>query len=354
MSSSPNCIAVSPHDTIQEEEDEISQEMSPHHFMNSEVDKYPFALRKLNIGVNRNRGDSTIGTSPFNKDPLDTLTTSSPSKSYPHQYSNDIVQEDIDNWNEEELYNLSNENSKASYPHEIGELETPMEMPHEIEELENFGEHYQSIDMNKYIVSQVPYHHKATSSIYTQNTNDLNKLLYTHKRGLSNGLSNGMSNGMSYGVTSSYNKGSEMFKSNQASVMEQFKSLRVSDDVPTNYLEGQWNLYGQENQPDRVNYMGSPTPEIDENRQSSVDFRLTNSKTTTEEDLYEGMNFEEYCKNATCPAEQSFQKDKKLAISMEQRENLMKRITILKMQQTHSQSQEYNLEDSEDQCEAHE
>jgi hypothetical protein len=164
-----------------------------------------------------------------------------------------------------------------------------------------------------------------------------------------------MSNGMSNGMTSSYNKGSEMFKSNQASVMEQLKSLRVSDDIPKNYLEGQWNLYGQENQQDRVNYIGSPTPEIDENHQSSGDFRLTNSKNTTEEeDLYEGMNFEEYRKNATCPAEQSFQKDQKLAISMEQRENLMKRITILKMQQNHSQSQEYNLEDSEDQCEAQE
>lgn len=65
------------------------------------------------------------------------------------------------------------------------------------------------------------------------------------------------------------------------------------------------------------------------------------------------MNFEEYCKNATSPAEHSFQTDKKLAISNEQRENLMKRIMILKMQQTQNQSQNENedLEDIEDQSE---
>lgn len=261
---------------------------------------------------------------------MDTLSTFSQPKSPKDQFGSDIKQEDIDNWNEEELYNLSNENSKDSYPHEMNELETPIEMPHEIEELENFGQHYQSMDMNKYIVSQIPYHHKATSSIYTQNTNDLNKLLYNHKREMSNAM------------TSSYNKNSEMFRSNQASLMDQFKSLRVSDDVQTNFIDGQLNLYGRESPPDQVYYMSACSPELEEKPQTSVDFHLTNSKTDTDEDQYEGMNFEEYCKNATSPVEQSFQTDKKLAISNEQRENLMKRIMILKMQQTQNQSQNEN------------
>lgn len=127
--------------------------------------------------------------------------------------------------------------------------------------------------------------------------------------------------------------------SNQASYEGQFKSMRISEDhVPTNYMQGQWDMYAQE-QPAEIEQVQYANLQSEGEGNTSLDFQYTNSKTETEEDQYDGMNFEEYCKNATSPAEVSQNNDSKLAISDEQRENLMKRIMLLKMQQNNSQSQ---------------
>jgi len=64
------------------------------------------------------------------------------------------------------------------------------------------------------------------------------------------------------------------------------------------------------------------------------------------------MNFEEYYKCATETAEPPTNTEHKLAISDEQRENLMKRIMLLKMKQTqsdqHDESQSDNSNCEED------
>lgn len=314
---------------ISQQEDQ-SQEMDEDHYrQKSAPEMNNFNLRKVSIGSYKNAsGEYSISTSPFNKD---TYTTSSKRHSTNQQYQSEIRQEDIENWNEEDLYNLSQENSKETNPQEIIEVETPTDEVYH----NQFGATVtQETDMNKYIVDNQPHHNKGVSSIYSQNTNDLNKLLYSHKRDASNGM------------TSSY-KYSELFMSNQASFNDQFKSMRVSEDMPaTNYVQNQWNMYGREKEDvmmsnEQVHYIGPTT--LTEEMNGSLEYQLTNSKgEETEEDQYDGMNFEEYYKSATKTGENHVQIDNKLSISDEQRENLMKRIMLLKMQQNHSQSDEDN------------
>lgn len=253
-----------------------------------------------------------------------------------NQLKNESRQEDIENWNEEELYDLSNENSRESQLHEIAEIETPHEI-HEISELDTFGCNQ---DMNKYIMSNQPHHTRGASSIYSQNTHDLNKLLYSHKREPS-------------GRTSSY-KYSEIYQSYQS----QFKSMRTSDDQNTQQtLQVHWNRYNQERNSDvtsngQVQYTSPRSTNKDERVTTSVDFHLTSSKNElTDEDQYDGMNFIEYCKSATESGDRSMPADHTLAISDEQRENLLKRIMLLKMQKNHSQSDEGNFELSQSQQE---
>ena len=50
------------------------------------------------------------------------------------------------------------------------------------------------------------------------------------------------------------------------------------------------------------------------------------------------MDYDEYRKNATSPEEHDLHRDNKLAINDEQRENLMKRVMLLKMAQHNDQN----------------
>lgn len=112
------------------------------------------------------------------------------------------------------------------------------------------------------------------------------------------------------------------------------------------YLKNHWNMYSLDTQSpivsDRPQYYIGPA--TSDHRQSLGDQRqsdIMDSKENTVEqsdDETEGMNFEEYYKSAT-GSDHGHQLDHKLAISNEQRENLMKRIMILKMQQTNQSQQ---------------
>jgi len=275
----------------------------------------------LSIATNRNHIiDSSLVTSPFNSNPHETLN-SSELKSPKNIYSNEEQ-----NWNEEELYELSNENSKVNNLQEIVDIETPGETSENSEREQTFGNNYDNENIKKYI----PHHQKGKSSIYSQNSNDLNRIPNKNLREAPQE------------VIGSHKLSEILFRSNQASVNEQFRSIRFSgDQIPSNYLLAQSNMNGSDKPTleEQVRFAASATPEMGD-VPSTVDFQYTNSKEPTEEEEeeYEGLNFEEYRKNATSPGEPDSQNENKLTISDEQRENLMKRIMLLKIQKTQNES----------------
>jgi hypothetical protein len=321
-----------------------------HHYAQSIPQRKNLSIRNGSISsVNNVHGELSLRTSPFNKDPFDSNTNTSYMRSTKH-FQNEPKQAETETWNDEELYNLSQENSKMSSLHEIIELENIEPIARNAP-----GEDSQEVDMNRYREHQKPSHKKGASSIYSQNTNDLNKLLYSQSRDSSNV------------VYSSY-KFSEVMQSNQASFNEYLRKIRASEDqVSPNGFQNHWNMYNQERRfdndgPQQVHYIGPIEAEERENTANSVDFQLTNSKVEdTDEEQYEGMNFDEYCKNATEVGAYIPQSDNRLSITDEQRESLMQRIMILKMQQSHSQlhedenfelsnSEQHEYQDEQDFC----
>jgi hypothetical protein len=199
---------------------EISQKsLSTDKFKNLRI------IKPSMIADKRFSGDNSIQTSPFNRNSVDLQTNSSAVQSTKNANKDELRKGDIDYWNEDDLYNLSQENSNENEIHEIVQLNNDDSNDNFINE---------EVDMEKYIQCQLPQHSKGASSLYSQNTHDLNKLLYAHRREASNGVS-------------SSNKCSEMLQSYQASFLEQFRSLRVSQDVlPGNFSPSPCYFYAQE------------------------------------------------------------------------------------------------------------
>ena len=286
----------------------IEQNMNHQALINSTKMINNLVLKKWSFGSNRNTpADYSIRTSPFNKDPLDTNTNSSWLRST-KGFQSEAKQEDQDNWNEDELYNLSQEKSYQTNPHEIIEIETQGDPERNSIDVNE--------ELNEYINAKNPFEMKPASPVLSQNSNDLNKLLYNHKREESNGIC-------------SSNVYSDVYRSNQASVADNYNKMRGSEEQSfTNYI---WNRYHQR----MHSYNQSQEDEeIVLKSGENQDFQYKQNENTddTENQLYDGMNFEEYYKNATEAGEQNAG-DHKLAITDEQRENLMRRIMILKMQQ---------------------
>lgn len=176
-------------------------------------------IRKVSNGSNfAIQHDQSIRTSPFNNKTytIENNTNSSCKKSNINIDENRQI-ENIEQWNEEDLYNLSREDSKEAYLNEIVEIESqnqssnyndPIEIVHqdsnfdfdteqaevnydkENSDRQNliYSNDNQNSPMQQYIVTTQPHHKKASSSIYSANTQDLHRLLYGHKRELSNGI----------------------------------------------------------------------------------------------------------------------------------------------------------------------
>lgn len=342
-------------------------------------------IRKSSNASNANTGyDNSIRTSPFNRDTItyDHMTMSSALKSGKNTNS-DFKQPDNDYTNEDDLYNLSNENSKENGMHEVVEIRThedaeadsSIEVQSDLSQdqshtqspspvpqhpnLKSHPETAKSIEIApthpEIVVNtlpQNPTHKKQSSSIFSSNTQDLHKLLYSHKRDNSNGIY-------------STQKYTETIMSNHESNSNGQSSMRASKNdnlLGSVYLQNHWNMYAQNeansptsmvqsdqfqnenkyyiDQPDGGNY-----PDVDQNQPSLEQIDRNYMRNSKEENLAgdisddAGMNFDEYYRTCT-QSDGVINVDHKLAISEEQRNNLMQRIMILKMQQNSQNSQD--------------
>lgn len=183
------------------------------HYAQPIPQKNNLSIRNGSISsVNNVHGEISLRTSPFNKDPFDSNINTSYMRSTKH-FQNERRQDESERWKEQEKHDYSQESSKLSSLHEITELETQQEPTAR----NAYGENSQEVDMNRYMGPQKPHHKKGSSSIYSQNTNELNKLLYSQSRDSSNI------------VYSSY-KFSEVMQSNQASFNDYLRKIRASED----------------------------------------------------------------------------------------------------------------------------
>jgi len=163
----------------QHQNQDLQEEFTKEHYMQkAPVNQY--TCQKLSIvSPHKYANDHSVETSPFNRNSIEMQTNSSAITSTKNARDRQVHDE---GWNEEELYDLSCEDSENANVHQIDELSQESIIEEEFKS---------EVNMDKYIVDNNPTQHtRGSNSLCSQNTTDLNKLLFAHKREVSNGNTN--------------------------------------------------------------------------------------------------------------------------------------------------------------------